>query len=73
MKLGAIGGNLSKTPKKWLKNSKKRAKMPVFLVELKATKTHTVIYKINGREFYCAVDLPLSNYPLYGKQLVARG
>lgn len=43
------------------------------LVELKATKTHTVIYKINGREFYCAVDLPLSNYPLYGKQLVARG
>ncbi|WP_438847329.1 hypothetical protein [Anaerocaecibacter muris] len=43
------------------------------MVELKAAKTHTVIYKINGREFYCAVDLPLSNYPLYGKQLVARG
>lgn len=44
-----------------------------FVVELKAAKTHTVIYKINGREFYCAVDLPLSDYPLYGKQLVARG
>ncbi len=43
------------------------------LVELKAAKTHTVIYKINRREFYCAVDLPLSDYPLYGKQLVARG
>ena len=41
------------------------------LVELKAAKTHTVIYKINRREFYCAVDLPLSDYPLYGKQLVA--
>ena len=43
------------------------------MVELKAAKTHTVIYKVNRREFYCAVDLPLSNYPLYGKQLVARG
>ncbi len=43
------------------------------VVELKAAKTHTVIYKINRREFYCAVDLPLSDYPLYGKQLVARG
>ncbi len=73
MKLGAIGGNLSKTPKKWLKNSKKRAKMPVFLVELKATKTHTQIFKVNRCEFYCVVELPLSDYPLYGKQLVARG
>lgn len=43
------------------------------MVELKAAKTHTVIYKVNRREFYCAVDLPLSDYPLYGKQLVARG
>ena len=30
------------------------------LVKLKAAKTQTVIYKINGREFYCAVDLPLA-------------
>ena len=53
----------------------KERKMRPFkqMVELKATKTHTVIYKVNRREFYCAVDLPLSNYPLYGKQLVARG
>jgi len=35
VKLGAIGGNLSKTPKKWLKNSKKRAFLPVFLVEIR--------------------------------------
>ena len=41
------------------------------LVELKAAKTHTIIYKVNHREFYCQVDLPLSDYPLYGKQLVA--
>ncbi len=43
------------------------------LVELKATKTHTRIFKVNRREFYCVVELPLSDYPLYGKQLVARG
>ena len=42
-----------------------------FLVELKAAKTHTVLYQINKTEFYCQVDLPLSDYPLYGKQLVA--
>lgn len=28
--------------------------------ETESGKTHTVIYKINGREFYCAVDLPLA-------------
>lgn len=44
-----------------------------FVVELKATKTHTQIFKVNRREFYCVVELPLSDYPLYGKQLVARG
>ncbi len=43
------------------------------VVELKATKTHTQIFKVNRREFYCVVELPLSDYPLYGKQLVARG
>ena len=42
-----------------------------FLVELKAAKTHTVLYQINRTEYYCQVDLPLSDYPLYGKQLVA--
>ena len=41
------------------------------LVELKAAKTHTVLYQINRTEYYCQVDLPLSDYPLYGKQLVA--
>ena len=41
------------------------------LVELKAAKTHTIIYQINRKEYYCQVDLPLSDYPLYGKQLVA--
>ena len=43
------------------------------MVELKAAKTHTQIFKVNRREFYCVVELPLSDYPLYGKQLVARG
>ena len=41
------------------------------LVEMKAAKTHTVLYQINRTEYYCQVDLPLSDYPLYGKQLVA--
>ena len=41
------------------------------MVELTATKTHTQIYKINRHEFYCVVDLPLSDYELYGKQLAA--
>ena len=41
------------------------------VVELKAAKTHTVLYQINRTEYYCQVDLPLSDYPLYGKQLVA--
>ncbi len=38
------------------------------LVELNAAKTHTVLYQINRTEYYCQVDLPLSDYPLYGKQ-----
>ena len=52
---------------------KKGRKMRPFLglVELKAAKTHTVLYQINRTEYYCQVDLPLSDYPLYGKQLVA--
>jgi len=36
-------------------------------------KTNTVIYKINGREFYCVAELPLSNYPLYGKRTSCKG
>ena len=40
------------------------------LVELKAAKTHTVLYQINRTEYYCQVDLPLSDYPLYGKQKI---
>lgn len=38
------------------------------VVELKAAKTHTVLYQINRTEYYWQVDLPLSDYPLYGKQ-----
>jgi len=49
VKLGAIGGNLSKTPKKWLKNSKKRAKMPVFLVEIRGFEPFNLHQ--NGRFF----------------------
>lgn len=41
------------------------------LVELKGAKTHTLLYKVNRHELYCQVELPLSDYPLYGKQLVA--
>ena len=55
-------------------NNKKQAErstLLVFVVELKAAKTHTIIYKINHREIYCQVDFRLSDYPLYGKQLVA--
>ena len=52
-------------------HKKREGKTPsLWMVELKAKKTHTKIYKINHREFYCEVDLRLSDYPLYGKQLV---
>ena len=51
-------------------HTRKCAYTPV-MVELKAAKTHTVLYQINRTEYYCQVDLPLSDYPLYGKQLVA--
>ena len=44
---------------------------PVLVHRLTA-KTNTVIYKVNRRELYCAVELPLSDYKLYGKQLAAR-
>ena len=39
------------------------------LVHRLTAKTNTVIYKVNRRELYCAVELPLSDYKLYGKQL----
>ena len=52
-------------------NKKTARKAAFLLVELKAAKTHTVLYQINKTEYYCQVDLPLSDYPLYGKQLVA--
>lgn len=45
---------------------------PVLMVHRLTAKTNTVIYKVNKRELYCAVELPLSDYKLYGKQLVAR-
>ena len=32
---------------------------PVIQLELKAAKTHTVLYQINRTEYYCQVDLPL--------------
>ena len=44
---------------------------PVMVHRLTA-KTNTVIYKVNRRELYCAVELPLSDYKLYGKQLAVR-
>ena len=53
-------------------HKKREGKTPsLWMVELKAAKTHTVLYQINRTEYYCQVDLPLSDYPLYGKQLVA--
>ena len=55
-----------------VKHEKKEGNKPsLWMVELKAAKTHTVLYQINRTEYYCQVDLPLSDYPLYGKQLVA--
>lgn len=52
-------------------NERKAKTFRSFVVELKTAKTHTIIYQINRTEYYCQVDLPLSDYPLYGKQLVA--
>ena len=42
------------------------------LVHQLTAKTNTVIYKVNRRELYCAVELPLSDYKLFGKQLAVR-
>ncbi len=42
------------------------------MVHRLTAKTNTVIYKVNRRELYCAVELPLSDYKLYGKQLAVR-
>ena len=55
---------------KIIKKQAERSTLLVFVVELKVAKTHTVLYQINRTEYYCQVDLPLSDYPLYGKQLV---
>ena len=44
----------------------------LWVVHRLTAKTNTIIYKVNRRELYCAVELPLSDYKLYGKQLVAR-
>ena len=44
----------------------------ILVVHRLAAKTNTVIYKVNRRELYCAVELPLSDYKLYGKQLATR-
>ena len=30
-----------------------------------------VIFKVNNTELFCQVELPLSDYPLYGKQIAA--
>jgi len=29
------------------------------------------IFKVNNTELFCQVELPLSDYPLYGKQIAA--
>ncbi len=43
------------------------------LVHRKAIKKNIVILQVNRLEYYCQVELPLSDYKLYGKQLAARG
>ena len=48
---------------KIIKKQAERSTLLVFMVELKAAKTHTVLYQINRTEYYCQVDLPLSDYP----------
>ena len=65
-----IPGSNTTNPNQNEKNYPKGSDSSV-MVELKAAKTHTVLSQINRTEYYCQVDLPLSDYPLYGKQLVA--
>ncbi len=45
---------------------------PTHLMHRLTAKTNTIIYKVNRRELYCAVELPLSDYKLFGKQLAVR-
>lgn len=58
---------------KTAKSSKKPLLKAVFyaLVELKGAKMRTPLNKVNRHELYCQVELPLSKYPLYGKQSIA--
>ena len=62
-----IPGSNTANPNQNEKNYPKGSDSSV-MVELKAAKTHTILYQINRTEYYCLVDLPLSDYPLYGKQ-----
>lgn len=41
------------------------------LVKRTIANKNIVIFKVNNTELFCQVELPLSDYPLYGKQIAA--
>ena len=42
-----------------------------FLVKRIIANKNITIFKVNNTELFCQVELPLSDYPLYGKQIAA--
>ena len=46
-------------------------KTPKTLVKRIIANKNIVIFKVNNTELFCQVELPLSDYPLYGKQIAA--
>ena len=43
----------------------------LFVVKRTTANKNIIIYKVNNTELFCQVELSLSDYPLYGKQITA--
>lgn len=58
----------------WVKSLNKKAEVVTSafnLVKRIIANKNIVIFKVNNVELFCQVELPLSDYPLYGKQIAA--
>lgn len=57
------------------KIKQKASKLPIYLLFSVVKRTiankNIVIFKVNNAELFCQVELPLSDYPLYGRQIAA--
>lgn len=53
------------------KQKHSRVRLCFVLVKRIIANKNIVIFKVNNTELFCQVELPLSDYPLYGKQIAA--